>query len=152
MAAQGLLTLGELSGREEIKEAARRILEAFAPDYPLFSFHAAPYARSVDLLLSGFLTVTLLGERESGVYTGLKHAAFLSPLPRLLVMPGGNNQGVEGKASMEEGAGGEPETASATVCTASRCELATGDPELLAGSLEVKPGMLEFEYREKGEE
>ncbi len=140
--AGALLALGELTGRNEMKETAREILEAYSNDYLLFSFHAAPYARAADLQLSGFRTVMLRGEGRGAEYAGLRRAALLSPLPRLLIIPGGNNLGLEGKASNAEGNAEGPPGAFAVVCEDNRCGLAIADAETLAEALEVNRGLL----------
>ena len=125
-----------------MKETAREILEAYSNDYLLFNFHAAPYARAADLQLSGFRTVMLRGEGRGAEYAGLRRAALLSPLPRLLIIPGGNNLGLEGKASNAEGNAEGPPGAFAVVCEDNRCGLAVADAETLAEALEVNRGLL----------
>ena len=80
---------GENDGTQRDEGDGPRSSEAYSNDYLLFSFHAAPYARAADLQLSGFRTVMLRGEGRGAEYAGLRRAALLSPLPRLLVIPGG---------------------------------------------------------------
>ncbi len=132
-AARGLFVLAELAGKPGLEETARGILEAYAGAYPLYSFHAAPYARAVDLLLSRPKVVALHGRRGDEGYDELRRAAVLSPLPRLLLHPAGNNHGTEGRASKP----GEAPRATASICEGTRCGLATGDARELAAALSV---------------
>jgi uncharacterized protein YyaL (SSP411 family) len=138
LTAKGLILLAELAAEPGFAETATRVLEAYSGSYSLYSFHAAPYARAVDLLLSRPRVVTLGGVPGEEKYEVLKHIAFLSPLPRLLISPRGNNQETEGKASKDE----SPSAAAATVCEGTRCDLATGDIETLAEALLVNENVL----------
>lgn len=138
LAAKGLILLAELASEPGFAETATRILEAYSASYPLYSFHASSYARAVDLLLSHPWVVTLEGVPREEKYEKLKRIALLSPLPRLLISPRGNNQETEGKASKEK----ESSAVSATVCEGTRCDLATGDEETLAAALLVNEKVL----------
>lgn len=138
LAAKGLTLLAELASEPGFKETAISILEAYSASYPNYSFHAASYARAVDLLLSHPRVVTLEGVPGAEKYEKLKRVALLSPLPRLLISPRGNNQETEGKASKEKG----PSDAAAAVCEGTRCDLATGDEEALAAALLVNEKVL----------
>ncbi len=138
LAAKGLIILAELAAEPGFAETATHILEAYSASYPLYSFHAASYARVVDLLLSRPRVVTLEGVPGEEKYDELKRITFLSPLPRLLISPRGNNQETEGKASKDQGLS----AAAATVCEGTRCDLATSDQEALAAALLVNENVL----------
>ena len=79
LAAKGLILLAELASEPGFVETATRILEAYSASYPLYSFHAASYARAVDLLLLHPRVVTLEGVPREEKYEKLKRIALLSP-------------------------------------------------------------------------
>ncbi len=136
-AARGLCLLSRLAMMPDLEEAARGILESYADTYPLYSYHAAAYARAVDLLLTGPTVVSLRGRSGEGLYQGLRRAVVLSPLPRLVLDPTGNNVYPDGGA--DESDPDRPPIA--TVCRGSSCSMATRDPEELARALAVNSGL-----------
>jgi hypothetical protein len=116
-----------LSGEEEWRELAGRILANAAWNLASFGVLAAPYNQAVNMYLRGPLLIKISGTSNGGAREFLR-ASLLSPLPRLIPLFSGKD--------IEKG------EVEAEVCTIEACQLNTKDLNILAEHLEIGPDVL----------
>jgi uncharacterized protein YyaL (SSP411 family) len=126
-AAEAMLHYWALSGEEDWRELAGRILANATWSLASFGVLAAPYIKAVNTYLRGPVLVKITGAAAEKARVFLR-ASLLSPLARLIPLLSGKDIG-EGDVEAE-------------VCTTEACQLHTKDLNILAEHLEVGPDVL----------
>jgi uncharacterized protein YyaL (SSP411 family) len=126
-AAEAMLHYWALSGEEEWRSLAGRILVNAAWSLASFGILAAPYIKAVNMYLRGPTLVKITGP-AAGKAQAFLRTSLLSPFARLIPLLSGKDIG-EGEVEAE-------------VCTTEACQLHTKDLNILAEHLEVGPDVL----------
>jgi uncharacterized protein YyaL (SSP411 family) len=131
--ARSLIILSELDGDTSYGDASRSILEEYADSYHAYGFHAAAYARAVDLYLAHPTVIRMRGWGEAGA---MRRIILSSPLPRLIYIPDGNNIN-ENEADGISGKDGDANEVHALICRGSSCESRIAEAAALAQALRI---------------
>lgn len=130
-AAGAMLYYGAITGEEEWRRIAGRILAGWTGKSAPFGIIAAPLAEAVNFYSRGPILVKIAGApKETG--QAFLRTSLLSPRPRLITLIS--------KVGTIEGGALEP---SVEVCTLETCHLRTGKMGALAGHLGVREKILE---------